>query len=385
MRFVIAFLFFLFLVFGPILFYTLDKKVSAKVKFILFLIPTLFMIFYALIASKIIFVGAMTLCMVNMSFILFLLPVNFYLLFELIYLWLKKKKGKDLKWIKMLGAILSISLFLVFIKGIIDRKDLEVRETVVNVENLPESFRNLKIVQISDVHLGNLDDKKEYLERIVEMSNQVNPDLVFLTGDIVNSIASEGDGLDGIFDNMKAKYGRFAVLGNHDYGKYYKWSCDADSIKNLDAVKKLCRDMGMELLLNENKVIVEGEDSLVIAGIENCGEEPFPCYADFDKTFMGTEGLPVLLLSHDPSSWRTKVLNYPNVLVTFSGHTHAAQMGLEIGDFKFSPAQFMYEDWDGLYEEEGQFLYISRGVGYVAIPFRLGMKPEISVIELERN
>ena len=314
--------------------------------------------------------------------ILFFLPLNLYLLCKAIYVYFRDKKGKNLRWLHKVGATLALVLFVLIVVGVVDRKNVQTREVEVCLEELPKGFDGLKVVLMSDVHVGNIDGKRDYLNRLTEIVNSYNPDVVMLCGDLVNVDASEGEGTDSTFTGLQAKHGKFAVLGNHDYGKYTKWKCADDSIKNLDAVKSLYRSLGFDLLLNENRTLVSGDDTLVVAGMENCGEEPFPCYGDMDASLFGAEGKPVLLLSHDPSTWKTHVLESENVLMTFSGHTHAAQMGFEIGDFKFSPAQFLYDEWDGLYEKDGKYLFVSRGVGYVGLAFRLGMKPEISVITL---
>jgi predicted MPP superfamily phosphohydrolase len=299
--------------------------------------------------------------------------------------YLRDKKGKDLKWISVLGAILSILLLVLLAWGIMDRKNVMVREVEVSIEGLPQGFDGLKIVQITDVHVGCLDGAKEYLNSLVEISNSYSPDIVMLTGDLINVAAWEAEGTEGALNGLTSRVGKYAVLGNHDYGKYYNWDCAQDSIDNLEAVKNIYRNFDFDLLLNENRVLARGEDTLVVAGIENCGEEPFPCYGDMDASLSGVEDNPVLLLSHDPSTWKSHVLQYENVLMTFSGHTHAAQMGIEVGDFKFSPAQFLYDEWDGLYEQDGKYLFISRGVGYVGLAFRLGMRPEITVLKLVKE
>ena len=317
--------------------------------------------------------------------ILFFLPLNLYLLCRAIYVYFRDKKGKNVEWLHKLGLALALVLFALVVVGVVDRKNVQVRQAEVVLSDLPESFDGLKVVLMSDVHVGNIDGKRDYLNRLTDIVNSYNPDVVMLCGDLVNVEASEGEGTDSTFTGLQAKLGKFAVLGNHDYGKYTKWKCADDSIKNLDAVKSLYRSLGFDLLLNENRNLVSGDDTLVVAGMENCGEEPFPCYGDMDASLSGAEGKPVLLLSHDPSTWKTHVLEYENVLMTFSGHTHAAQMGFEIGDFKFSPAQFLYDEWDGLYEKDGKYLFVSRGVGYVGLAFRLGMKPEISVITLVKK
>ena len=388
MRFVFFFLFFFVLSYAPIILYSLSRGetkssgVSTFIKVILSIIPTVFISYYICSLTGWVRLDTMFVCFLNIVMILFFLPLNAYLLCKAVYIYFRDKKGKNIGWLHKVGVTLALVLFALVVVGVVDRKNVQTRDVEVCLEGLPKSFDGLKIVLMTDVHVGNIDGKRDYLNRLTEIVNSFNPDVVMLCGDLVNVDASEGMSTDSTLTNIQANWGKFAVLGNHDYGKYTKWKCAEDSIKNLDAVKSLYRDLGFDLLLNENRTLVSGDDTLVVAGMENCGEEPFPCYGDMDASLSGVEGKPVLLLSHDPSTWKTHVLDYENVLMTFSGHTHAAQMGFEIGNFKFSPAQYMYDEWDGLYEQDGKYLFVSRGVGYVGLAFRLGMKPEISVITL---
>ena len=389
MRFVLFFIFFLFLSYGPVILFSLgvgreckSASFSKLIKVVLSVIPTMFISYYLCSLTGWVRLDMMFVCFINIGMILFFLPLNVYMLCKVIYLYFRDKKDKTLRWISIFGTAFAAVIAMLLVRGIVDRKDVQVRDISVAVDGLPSAFDGLKIVQITDVHIGCLDGAGEYLRSLVEISNSYNPDIVMLTGDLINIDASEAEGTEGALNGFTASIGKYAVLGNHDYGKYYKWDSAQDSIDNLEAVKNIYRNFDFDLLLNENRVLVSGEDTLVIAGMENCGEEPFPCYGDMDASLAGVGENKVLLLSHDPSTWKTHVLGYENVLMTFSGHTHAAQMGFEIGSFKFSPAQFLYDEWDGVYEKDGKYLFVSRGVGYVGLAFRLGMKPEISVITL---
>lgn len=392
MRFVLFFIFFLFLSYGPVALYSFlvrrEKQLTLipkLIRLVLFIIPTAFISYYLCSITGWIKLEFMLVCLINIGMILFFLPLNIFLISKAVSVYFRDKRGKNLRWVSVVGGALSVLLIILLGWGILDRKNVEVREVEVAIKDLPEAFNGLKVVQITDVHIGCLDGASDYLNRIVEISNSYNPDIVMLTGDLINVAAWEAEGTEGALNGFKANVGKYAVLGNHDYGKYYKWECSQDSIDNLDAVKNIYRNFDFDLLLNENRVLTSGNDTLVIAGIENCGEEPFPCYGDIGASLNGVEDKPALLLSHDPSTWKTKVLEYKNILMTFSGHTHAAQMGIEIGDFKFSPAQYLYDEWDGLYEQDGRYLFVSRGVGYVGLAFRLGMRPEISVLKLVKE
>ena len=392
MRFVLFFIFFLFLSYGPVVLYSYVVRggsrytlLSKLIKIFLFVLPTAFISYYLCSLTGWIKLDFMYVCLINIGMILCFLPLNIYLLSKVVNVYFREKKNKNIGWISVFGGIISILLLVLLMWGVMERKNLMVREVEVSINELPEGFDGLKIVQITDVHIGCLDGAREYLSRLVEISNSYNPDIVILTGDLINTAAWEAEGTEGALNGFTAKIGKYAVLGNHDYGKYYKWDSAQDSIDNLETVKNIYRNFDFDLLLNENRVLARGEDTLVIAGMENCGEEPFPCYGDMDASLSGVGDKPVLLLSHDPSTWKIKILDYKNVLMTFSGHTHAAQMGIEIGDFKFSPAQYLYDEWDGLYEQDGSYLFVSRGVGYVGLAFRLGMLPEISVITLVKK
>lgn len=378
--------------FGPVLLYSFGIKrqskstlISKMIKVVLSVIPVAFISYYLCSITGWVRLDFKVVCLLNIGMILFFLPLDLYLLSKVIYVYIRDKKGKRLAWLSIVGNTFAVVLFVLLAWGIADRKNVSVREVEVSIKELPTAFDGLKIVQITDVHVGCLDGAGEYLRSLVEISNSYNPDIVMLTGDLINVAAWEAEGTEGSLNGFTVKKGKYAVLGNHDYGKYYRWDCVQDSIDNLEAVKNIYRNFDFDLLLNENRVLARGEDTLVIAGMENCGEEPFPCYGDMDASLSGVEDKPVLLLSHDPSTWKTKILDYKNVLMTFSGHTHAAQMGVEIGDFKFSPAQYLYDEWDGLYEQDGRYLFVSRGVGYVGLAFRLGMRPEISVITLVKE
>lgn len=378
--------------FGPVLLYSFGIKrqskstlISKMIKVVLGVIPVAFISYYLCSITGWVRLDFKVVCLLNIGMILFFLPLDLFLLSKVIYVYFRDKKGKRLAWLPIVGNTFAVVLFVLLAWGIADRKNVSVREVEVSIDGLPTAFDGLKIVQITDVHVGCLDGAREYLNSLVEISNSYNPDIVMLTGDLINVAAWEAEGTEGALNGISAKLGKYAVLGNHDYGKYYKWDCAQDSIDNLEAVKNIYINFDFDLLLNENRVLASGEDTLVIAGMENCGEEPFPCYGDMDASLFGVEDKPVLLLSHDPSTWKTKILDYKSVLMTFSGHTHAAQMGIEIGDFKFSPAQYLYEEWNGLYEQNGRYLFVSRGVGYVGLAFRLGMRPEISVITLVKK
>lgn len=256
----------------------------------------------------------------------------------------------------------------------------------VNIKGLPQGLTGLKIVQISDIHAGSF-TFKEPVKRAIELINAQEADLVFFTGDMVNDLAEEMEAFQDVFNKIQAKYGVYSVLGNHDYGEYVRWDSPEAKQNNLDRLKKLQFDMGWNLLVNENTILDIKGEQVAIIGVENYSAKPqFPRYGDLSKAYQGTEKASLkLLLSHDPSHWEAQVLqNYKDINITFSGHTHGFQFGIEIpGWIKWSPVKYVYKEWAGLYEKESQFLYVNRGLGFLGYPGRVGILPEITVMDLQ--
>ncbi|MBB6459522.1 metallophosphoesterase [Flammeovirga kamogawensis] len=254
----------------------------------------------------------------------------------------------------------------------------------LSFKNLPKAFDGFKIIQISDIHIGSFPKGHESVAKAVEMINSRNPDIIVFTGDLVNNFASETDGWIDVFKNLKAKHGMYSILGNHDYGDYVQWNSATEKIQNLDAVKKANRDIGFDLLLNENRAIEINGDKIGIVGVENWGLKPFPQLGDIDKANQGLDNVPFkILLSHDPSHWDEKVTDHKDMDLMLAGHTHGMQFGIEIPGIKWSPVQYKYPRWAGLYEKENQKLYVNRGFGYHAYAGRIGMDPEITEIILK--
>jgi hypothetical protein len=253
----------------------------------------------------------------------------------------------------------------------------------IGFKNLPEPFRGLKIVQISDMHLGSFRQKYEQIARAVEMINEQGPDLIFFTGDLVNNFAEETDGWAPVLAKMKAKYGKFSILGNHDYGDYSEWESPAAKEKNLTAIKNFHKKIGFRLLLNESETLTINDEEIALVGVENWGKPPFPQHGDLNKALANVAPEQFkMLLSHDPSHWDEEVLTGTDIDITFSGHTHGMQFGIERAGIKWSPIQYKYPRWGGLYNEKEQYLYVNRGLGYHGFSGRIGMPPEITVIEL---
>lgn len=265
--------------------------------------------------------------------------------------------------------------------------DYRIKRQTLFLPNLPKAFDGLTLGQLSDIHSGSFYNQKAVLGG-VELLLKEKPDLIFFTGDLVNNLASEMRDYQDIFSKVKAPLGVYSILGNHDYGDYLfgKGGSSAKS-KNLSDVKVTHKNMGWDLLLNENRRIkIEGEE-IAVLGIENWGVGRFAKYGQMNKAIKNTDDVPVkLLLSHDPSHWRAQVLpEYPQIDAMFSGHTHGMQFGIVTEKFQWSPAQYVYKEWAGHYKNGDQQLYVNVGYGFLGYPGRVGMLPEITIFELRRG
>lgn len=255
------------------------------------------------------------------------------------------------------------------------------------LRDLPRAFEGMKIAQISDVHSGSFYDRKAVLGGI-EMILGQKPDMIFFTGDLVNNIASEMKDYQDLFSKLKAPLGTYSVLGNHDYGEYhFGKGPSAAKAKNLQDLIGTHKRMGWDLLMNENRRIRVGGEEIGVLGIENWGTGRFPKFGRLDEAVKDTDDLPVrLLLSHDPSHWRAQVLKeFPQIDAMFSGHTHGMQFGVKTEEFQWSPVQYVYDEWAGLYRENGQQLYVNVGYGFLGYPGRVGILPEITIFELKQG
>ena len=265
--------------------------------------------------------------------------------------------------------------------------DYRIKRRTLYLPNLPKAFDGIKLGQLSDIHSGSFYDRKAVIGG-VDMLLKEKPDMVFFTGDLVNNIASEMYDYQDIFSKVKAPLGVFSVLGNHDYGDYhYGQGTSTAKVKNLADVKQTHKNMGWDLLLNENRRLKIDRDEIAILGIENWGVGRFAKYGRMDLAVKDTDDVPVkLLLSHDPSHWRAQVLpEYPQIDAMFSGHTHGMQFGLVTEKFQWSPSQYVYKEWAGLYKEGLQQLYVNVGYGFLGYPGRVGILPEITIFELRRG
>jgi len=270
--------------------------------------------------------------------------------------------------------------------GISNRYRYRIRRVRLKPANLPPAFQGLKIVQLSDIHSGSFDNKEAVLHG-VQLAMQEQPDLILFTGDLVNNKATEIEPYKEIFSQLKAPLGVFSILGNHDYGDYVPWPSAAEKEANLEALKQHQAAMGWRMLNNEHVLLQKDGQEIALLGVENWSAKlHFPRHGDLKKAYDGLQerkDLFKILMSHDPSHWDAQVRPlFPDIDLTLSGHTHGMQFGVEIPGFKWSPVQYVYKKWAGLYEEGRQRLYVNRGFGFLGYPGRLGILPEITVIEL---
>ena len=288
-------------------------------------------------------------------------------------------------FLSWLGIAAGGTLFSSLIYGFTNKYNYEIKRIKLAYANLPAAFKGLKIVHISDIHSGSLLDIKA-VEIGVEKILKEKPDLILFTGDLVNDKATEMELLQDVFARLKAPMGVYSTLGNHDYGDYVQWPIDGISkTQNLENLKQVHANIGWKLLMNEHVVLERNKEQIAILGIENWGAKGrFPKYGKMNEAYAGTEKYPFkILLSHDPSHWEAEVITlYKDVDLMLSGHTHGMQFGVEIPGFKWSPVQYMYKQWAGLYETDQQKLYVNRGFGFLGYPGRVGVLPEITVIEL---
>ena len=258
-----------------------------------------------------------------------------------------------------------------------------VRKVKLRFKNLPENFKGYKIVQISDVHSGSFFNPQK-LQKAIDLINEQDADVVLFTGDMVNNYADEFKPFIPLFKSIKAKDGKFSILGNHDYGDYGAWNSREEKAQNIPTLKNYQAEAGFKMLRNENIALEKNGEKIYLLGVENWGIKPFPQYGDLDKALKGVpEDAIKVLMSHDPTHFDEVVKKHKtHVHLTLSGHTHGMQFGLDLKNIKWSPVKFKYKKWADLYESEGKYLYVNRGFGVIAYPGRVGINPEITVIEL---
>lgn len=310
-----------------------------------------------------------------------------------------KIKGKRKLLLIKTGFILSIFTFVLFWLGVFyTRNKIEINRIEINSDRLPEGFNGYKIVQFSDLHTGTWGSDTTFVSRFVNRINELHPDLILFTGDIVNRRTDELRPFLKVLSRLKAKDGVYSVLGNHDYGDYIDWEKDEDHKRNNEMLALWEKEMGWHLLNNEHTFITNKNDSIVLLGVENWGEPPFPEYGRLKDAYPESKDSAnnlndsrfKILLTHNPEHWTREVIKISNIDLSLSGHTHAMQMMISFGGWKWSPSEFKYSRWGGLYEEKNPLgkmmrLYVNIGSGEVGMPSRIGSAyPEITEIILRR-
>jgi uncharacterized protein len=285
------------------------------------------------------------------------------------------------------AVVLAAGIFLITLFGLTrGRHFYKVRKETLYFADLPDSFDGFTITQISDIHSGSFSDASG-VQKGIDLVNAQNSDLLLFTGDLVNNLAAEMDPWIPGFTTLKAPYGKYSVLGNHDYGDYIRWETKAAKEANLHRLKEVHEEIGFKLLLNESVTIHRQGASIALVGVENWGKGGFHKYGDLKRA---TESVPdnafKILMSHDPSHWdEVTIDHHQHVHLTLAGHTHGMQFGIELFGFKWSPIKYVYKQWAGLYEQDGKYLYVNRGFGYHGLKGRVGMWPEITVLTLKRK
>jgi predicted MPP superfamily phosphohydrolase len=289
-------------------------------------------------------------------------------------------------WVSELTLILAAIPFLGLLYGMTGgRHRYKVHRVTLSFADLPEAFDGFTITQLSDIHAGSFTSRAG-VEKGISLVNKQNSDLLLFTGDLVNNKASEMDQWMDLFSTLKAPYGKFSVLGNHDYGDYTTWESKAAKYANLGRLKKVHQEIGFNLLLDRAVQIRKDGRAMALIGVENWGKGGFHKYGDLEKA---TENVAddefKILMSHDPSHWEAKTLQHlKHINLTLAGHTHGMQFGIELFGFQWSPVKYVYPQWAGLYQEHGKYLYVNRGFGFLGFKGRIGIWPEITVITLKK-
>jgi predicted MPP superfamily phosphohydrolase len=290
------------------------------------------------------------------------------------------------RFISELGVLVAAVPFSSFAYAMLKGKyDFRLHKVDLHFKDLPQAFDGFTITQVSDIHSGSFDNAHA-VQRGIDLARAQNSDLFVFTGDLVNNVAWEIDPYLDRFAALKAPYGQYSILGNHDYGDYIQWDSLEDKARNLEALKQRHRDLGYRLLMDEHVLLEKGGQRIALIGVQNWGRG-FIKLGDLDKALEGLDDdIFKICLSHDPTHWEEKIRHHPTTIqLTLSGHTHGAQFGVESDQWRWSPVQYRYLDWAGLANERDRYLYVNRGFGFLAFSGRLGIWPEVTVITLKRG
>lgn len=349
------------------------------------------------LAFKIMAIFLVLIWLPKIVFSLFLLAEDIFRIISTITVFVFDKMGwepKDVqepyiegrrKIVSQIGLVVAAIPFASILYGVTKGKyNYTLKEVTLTFKDLPKGFDGLTITQISDIHSGSFDSEED-VKKGIDMINAQKSDIVLFTGDLVNNRADEFYSWAEVFNKIEAPFGKYSSLGNHDYGEYIAWDSEAAKEENFQNLLENHGKMGFKLLRNENIIFTRGADQIALVGVENWGLPPFPQIGDLDKALEGIQdNMFKVLMSHDPSHWDARVLpNRHKVHLTFSGHTHGMQFGIEIpGIIKWSPVKYKYPRWAGLYNVDEQYLYVNRGFGFIGFPGRVGIWPEVTKITL---
>ena len=311
-----------------------------------------------------------------------IIKIPLFLLF-LFSVFFKKDINKNI--ISWLGIIISGLVGIILIYGMaIGKNEVVVNNLELHFKNLPKSFDNYTIAQVSDIHLGSF-TSKSVMEKTRTKLGKLDPDLILFTGDLVNNLSDELKGWSSIFSEMNSQGMSFSILGNHDYGNYSNWKEDSDKEDNFSSILTAHHDFGFKLLRNENLKLHLGGDSIYLVGVENWGHPPFPQYANLQKGLSGIfDDDFTILMTHDPAHWESKIKGKKNIELTLSGHTHGLQFGVKPAGIPFSLSYFIRKNWGGLYKSNDSYLYVNTGLGTIGMPYRIDIPAEITLIKLKR-
>lgn len=384
------------------------QKIKNIVRFLFWIVPVLLICGLFLFAIPNVIPPAKYLLyfhFISGTFLLFYIPKLVFIFFNLLdelYGFFKKifrkepEKQKDAEiegepisraqFLTRVGIIMAGVPFLSIAYGIKwGRFNFTVRNHSLAFSNLPEAFDGLRVVQISDFHIGSFLNTPHKVAEAVEIINHQNADLLLFTGDFVNNVSEEMNKFIPILNQLTAKMGKYSILGNHDYGDYLPWDSVEAKRENLQRLVDIQESLGFKMLLNSSQKIALNGAEIELIGVENWGLPPFPQYGDLNKALSNVNPASFkILMSHDPSHWDAQVLNQTDIDLTLSGHTHGAQFGIEIPGWRWSPVNIRYKRWGGIYREGNQLLNVNTGIGFIGFPGRVGMPPEITVIELKK-
>ncbi|MCX6320563.1 MAG: metallophosphoesterase [Bacteroidia bacterium] len=295
------------------------------------------------------------------------------------------KTSGHLRWLTNTGLSIMVLIFsIIALSTLHGRFNFKTEAVTIKIKGLNKDLDGLKIVQLSDMHLSGFYNQGKLLQKIMDEVNTYKPDLVLNTGDFVSYGWREFDRNDTILSKVKSRYGNFAVMGNHDFGTYHPFFTEADKDNNVLIMNQLIRSSGYKVLNDEFTIVNVGDAKIGLIGIFTKGRHPDMVHGDLGKAISGLDSVDLkILLSHDPNQWEEEVTGKTDIDITLSGHTHGMQMGIFTKKFKWSPSKYFYPHWSGLYSEGNQFQYVNRGLGVLAIPFRIWMPPEITIITIK--